>query len=358
VLIIIATGVRVAFFPLDERLKLGAHSWTPETVQLALRQATEIASYRRAANNFTASTKLPMSKSSLERLVLEYGGEIVARQAVEAEATVTPPERDDEVFSARQLAQPDSEVMAVSLDGCMVHMREEGWKEVKTVAISAVETVVSQERDEEKEVRLTRHSYRAGLWDAKTFAKQQWAEGCRRSLERARQIVAVADGALWIWLIIAMCYAPCIEIIDWWHAVEKLWAIGNTLLGQGDAGTTSWVEGQKSLLWAGHLRAVLAEIRRLCPRGQPLNETSWAVIHYIYSNRRRMDYQRFRQAGYPVGSGTVESACKVVVEGRMKQAGMRWSRAGAQAMLALRSVLLSEQWDTVWSSLQPAPKPA
>jgi hypothetical protein len=346
----------VAFFPLDERLKLGEHSWTPETVQVALRQATEIASYRRAAHNFTASTKLPMSKSSLERLVLEYGGELVARQAVEAEAMVKAPERDDEVCSLRQAPPPDSEVMAVCMDGCMVHMREEGWKEVKTVAISAVETVVSQERDEEKEVRLTRHSYRAGLWDAKTFAKQQWAEGYRRGVERARQIVAIADGALWIWLIIAMCYAPCIEILDWWHAVEKLWAFGNLRLGQGEAGTSAWVEGQKSVLWAGKVRAVLAEIRRLCPRGQPLTDTSWAVIHYLFSNRRRMDYQCFRQAGYPVGSGSVESACKVVVEGRLKQAGMRWSRAGAQAMLALRSVLLSERWDTAWASLQPAPK--
>jgi hypothetical protein len=328
----------------------------PETVQLAVRQATEIASYRRAASNFTASTKLPMSKSSLVRLALEYGGQIVDQQAVEAEATVKPPERDEEVCSARQIAPPDSEVMAASFDGCMIHLCEEGWKEVKLVAISAVETVVNQERDEEKEVRLTRHSYRAGLWDAKTFAKQQWAEGCRRGLERALQIVAVADGAHWIWLIIAMCYAPCIEIIDWWHAVEKLWAIANTRLGEGEAGTSSWVERQKSWLWAGKLRTVLAEIRRLCPPGQPIDETSWAVIHYIFSNRRRMDYQRYRQLGCPVGSGTVESACKVVVEGRMKQAGMRWSRPGAQAMLALRSVLFSERWDTVWASLQPNPK--
>lgn len=69
-----------------------------------------------------------------------------------------------------------------------------------------------------------------------------------------------------------------------------------------------------------------------------------------------MDYVRYRQAGYPVGSGSVESGCKVVVQERMKQAGMRWSRKGAQAMLALRCVLLSDRWDEVWTSLTPAPK--
>lgn len=119
----------------------------------------------------------------------------------------------------------------------------------------------------------------------------------------------------------------------------------------------AWVERQKSLLWASQLRALLHEIRRLCPRGQPLAAEVWSAVSYIFNNRRRMDYARYRQEGYPVGSGSTESACKVVVQGRMKQAGMRWSREGAQAMLALRSVLLSERWDAVWLSLIPVPKP-
>jgi IS5 family transposase len=109
-------------------------------------------------------------------------------------ATVKAPVRDEEVVTMRQMPVPDSEVMAVSFDGAMVNVRGEGWKEVRIATISAVEAEVSQERDEKKEVRLTRHSYRAGLWEAREFAKQQWSEGCRRGLERARRIVAVADG--------------------------------------------------------------------------------------------------------------------------------------------------------------------
>lgn len=69
-----------------------------------------------------------------------------------------------------------------------------------------------------------------------------------------------------------------------------------------------------------------------------------------------MDYICYRQAGYPVGSGSVESGCKVVVQQRMKQAGMRWSREGAQAMLALRCLLLSDRWDELWTSLASPPK--
>jgi hypothetical protein len=346
--------VKRGFFPLDEQLKLGEHSWTPASIREVVALAAEIPSFRRAARRFVALTKSPLSKSSLDRLAKEYGLRVVAEQAAEAEATVKAPERGEEIVW-RQLPEPDSEVMAISLDGVLLHIREEGWKEVKVASISAVEVEVPLERDEEKVVQLTQHSYRAGLWDAKTFAKQQWAEACRRGLEKAKQIVTVNDGAPWIWLIVAMCYAPCREIIDWWHLIEKVWLAANGLFSQGDSQAKAWAEQMKTLLWTSQLRSVLHEVRCRCPRGQPLPECVLPLIHYLFNHRRRMDYAAYRQAGYPIGSGSVESACKVVVQERMKQAGMRWSRDGAQAMLALRSILLSEQWEQTWETLFKVP---
>jgi hypothetical protein len=346
--------VKWGFFPLDEQLRLGEHSWTPATIREVVALGSEIASYRRAAKRFVALTQVPLSKSSLGRLVKECGGQVVVQQAAEAEATVKAPERGEEIVW-RQLPEPDSEVMAISLDGVLINIRGEGWKEVKVVSISAVEVDIPVERDEEKVVRLTHHSYRAGLWDAKTFAKQQWAEACRRGLEKAKQIVSVNDGALWIWLIVAMCYAPCREIIDWWHLIEKVWDAANNLFGQGEPQATAWVEKAKGLLWTSRLRTLVHEVRQVCPRGEPLPDKVATLMHYIFNHRQRMDYAAYRQAGYPIGSGTVESGCKVVVQERMKQAGMRWSRDGAQAMLALRSILLSDQWEETWATLFRVP---
>ena len=345
---------KVGFSPLDEQLYLGAHCWTPETVQQIVRQGVEIASHRRAALSFEEMTKIGVSKSSLGRLVTLYGSKLVVQQQAEAQATVKPPV-SDEVMTVRDMPQPDGEVMAISMDGAMVNIRDEGWKEVKTVAVSVVERE-SDEETGEAEVRLTGHSYRAGLWEAKEFAKQQWAEGCRRGLERAKEIVSVNDGALWIWLIVQMCWAPCVEVLDWWHVVEKLWEVAATLFGEEQHVTAAWVAKQKSHLYHSQTRMVIHAIRQLCPRGHPLPEKVRLVVGYIFNHRHRLRYKQFRQAGYPVGSGTVESACKVVMQARMKQAGMRWSRDGAQAMLALRSVLLSERWDEVWATFRPPPK--
>lgn len=339
----------MGFFPLDQELKLVKHSWTPETIQQAIGMGTDIPSLRRAAKRYEALTKVPMSKSSLADLIVEYGGQLVAVQEEEAKEASRLPEKG-EVTSEQALAEPDGPVMALSMDGVMVNMRGEGWKEVKVASISVVEPVEGASGEEPK-VQLSRHSYRAGLWDAATFAKQQWAEACRRGLAKAQHLVCVSDGAVWIWNIILTCYASCIQVIDWWHAVQKLWEIGGILLGEESSAAEVWVEHLKDLLWAGDVRSLLHEIRLRCPRGVPLPDRLGTLIGYLYRHRKRMTYRAFREAGYPVGSGTVESGCKVVVQGRMTGAGMRWSRAGAQAMLALRCLLLSDRWDTEWTCM-------
>jgi len=282
-----------------------------------------------------------MSKSSLHRLVETYGGALVEAQAAEAEAMVRVPKHEEEVVW-REVVQPDSETMAVSSDGVLIHLIGEGWKEVKAVSISAVTQTVEAATGE-CDMALTRHSYRAGLWDAQTFATHHWAEACRRGLERTKAVVCVSDGAAWIWAMVIMCFVAPIQVLDWWHAVQRLWAIARTHFSS-EPEAAQWVECQKAALARSRLRQVLRAVRTLFPRGQPLPEPVRQAVVYLFHNRRRMDYATCRRLGYPIGSGTIESACKTVVQARMKQAGMRWGRHGAQAMLALRCLLLSNRW--------------
>lgn len=339
----------MGFFPLDERLKLGAHSWTPQTIRQALRLGVEIASYERAANAFVELSGVSLSKSSLQQLVDEYGGALVAQQAAEAQAMVKPPAKDEGESAWRQLAQPASETMSVSHDGVMVNLRDEGWKEVKLVSVAAVAAELNP-ATQEWEVKLSQQSYRAGLWDAAAFATQQWAEAERRGIPKAKRVACVADGAAWIWQLVLMCFSPCFEILDWWHASQRLWTIANATFAVS-AQATAWVEHQQKLWAEGKLLAFFQQVRLLYPRTQPLPDPVRQAILYLFHQRRRMRYADFRQLGLPIGSGTVESACKVVVKARLTQAGMRWSRTGAQAMLALRCALLSDVWQQTCRSL-------
>lgn len=250
----------------------------------------------------------------------------------------------------------DGAVMAVSSDGVLIHIRDEGWKEVKTLSVSALlpggEQGDEQEAGAELHPTLTRHSYRAGLWDAATFTGHHWAEACRRGVDQAQRVLCISDGAAWIWAMVLMCFAVRVEILDFWHAVQRLWTLAQPGCATPEV-AAAWVAQQKGALAHSHLRQVLQAVRRLYPRGQALPDAVRQAIGYLFHNRRRMDYAAFRAAGFPIGSGTIESACKTVVQARMKQAGMRWSRPGAQAMLALRALLLSDRWQELPSLAPP-----
>lgn len=328
---------------------MSKHSWTPETIQQAVRLGVEIASYERAAASFAELSGVALSKSSLQRLVCEYGGQVVKAQAAEAQAMVQPPAKAGVGVAWRQIPRPSSETMSVSHDGVMVPIRKEGYKEVKVVSVAAVQTQIDPEPGE-AQVKLTEQSYRAGLWDAATFANQQWAETERRGLSKAKRVACVADGAAWIWQIVLMCFSPCFEILDWWHASQRLWTIANPAFSD-PAQAAAWVEAQKALWAQGQLRTFFHNTRCLFPRTAPLPDSVADAIRYLFHQRKRMRYAYFRQLGLPIGSGTVESACKVVVQARLKQAGMRWSRNGAQAILALRCALLSDRWAHTWHTL-------
>ena len=311
-------------------------------IRMALRQAADIPSYARGAANFTELTGVALSESALQRLAVDYGSLVVEAEAAEAVAMVRVP-KAEEAVEWRKIPEPDSEVMAVSADGVMLHLRDEGWKEVKVMSVSAVHPLQSS-ADERKQVRLTNHSYRAGLWDAKTFSQHYWAESCRRGVEKAKQVVCISDGAAWIWAMVFICFAHRIEVLDWWHVLQYLWQIVGTAAGLSPADTTAWIDAQKAALAHSQHRLLFRRIRALHPRSAPLPDAVRQAVGYLWNNRRRIDYAAYRQAGLPIGSGTVESAAKTLVQQRMKQAGMRWSRTGAQSLLALRARLLSDRW--------------
>lgn len=312
-------------------------------IRLALRQGVEIASFARGAENFSELTGVPLSESALHRMVVEYGSALVEAEEQEASAMVSVP-KEDEAVQWRKIPQPDSEIMAVSADGVMIHLREEGWKETKVMSVSALlptdESVAGA-----ASYQLQQHSYRVRVCEeAKHFVNHYWAESYRRGLEKAKQVVCVSDGALWIWAMAFLCFARRTEILDWWHMLQYLWQVVGEASHLSSPEAADWMTTQKAAMAHSQLRLAFQHIRQLFPRGQPLPEPVRQAIGYLWNHRRRMDYAAYRRQGLPLGSGVIESAAKVVVQQRMKQAGMRWKRENAQALLALRARLLSNRW--------------
>ena len=156
-------------------------------------------------------------------------------------------------------------------------------------------------------------------------------------------VVIVGDGAEWIWNRASMFVNRC-EILDFWHAMEHAWEFAHLRYGQDSARADRWVHKIAEDLRAGKVMAVIARLKRLQPKTPELRESLQGLIHYYSENAGRMRYAEYLRLGYGIGSGAVESAHKQVVHARFRQAGMRWSEAGARHLLALRLLLLNNDW--------------
>ena len=156
-------------------------------------------------------------------------------------------------------------------------------------------------------------------------------------------VVIVGDGAEWIWNRASWFIRRC-EILDFWHAMEHAWEFARLRYGEGSQQADQWVHQIGIDLKAGQVEQVIARLKRLRPKSSQLRASLDSLIRYYRENAGRMRYDEYLRRGYGIGSGAVESAHKQVVHARLRQAGMRWSEAGARRLLALRLLLLNDNW--------------
>jgi hypothetical protein len=301
-----------------------------------------------------------MSKSSVARITQGFGKQVAEVKEEEANRAVAVSEVGESPRARRVALQNPIEVVGnISSDGVMVLVREEGWKEVKIAAFSAVEVLEPDsekrrqaqrtgKRAQEHIVRLSAHSYCAGLWDADTFGKYQYAEGLRRGLDLLTHLSSANDGALWIERLTRENFGHAVQIVDWGHSVQHLWLVGNAVYGEGKSSTIKWVSTLQDELWAGHVAQVSRTLHALDLDQGPFSDEVKRAPGYFDNNRDRMRYDDFRALGYPIGSGTVESGAKNVVQRRLKRPGRGWNRDHAQAMLAALGELHSDRFDWAW----------
>jgi hypothetical protein len=231
----------------------------------------------------------------------------------------------------------------IAVDGVMVHRDQ--WNEAKCV------TCYWEEPDGKGGVRREAR-YAVRFESAELFKAFAWSLSVRCGLESAVEVVLLGDGAAWIWEHVAgVLGEQTICITDWYHVMEHIWACGKTLLGQQTPETTVWVKERETLLWEGKYPQLLQRLAEECRRTRslPKHQALKELMTYLQNQGDRLAYERFRAAGYDIGSGRVESACKHVVANRMKRSGMIWSDDGAQDLLSLRTAYLNGAWDQLWA---------
>ena len=236
----------------------------------------------------------------------------------------------------------------LSVDGAMVPLVSGEWSEVKMLAIG---TIVPDPADS-AQVTTGDLSYFARLTDVASFTRWATVETHHRGTETAQTVAAVVDGAAWCQGFIDHQRHDAVRILDFAHALGHLSAVGQAHFGPGTPAASDWLGQQAHALRHGQEATVLTRLAALAATGSDEARALTQTTHaYLGSRLDQIRYQAFAAAGYPIGSGCVESANKLVVEARLKGRGMHWSRAAVNPMLALRTLVANQRWDATWPVL-------
>ena len=184
--------------------------------------------------------------------------------------------------------------------------------------------------------------YVAAQEPAESFGQRLYVTAAQGGVEQAAQTIVIGDGAEWIWNVASHHFPNATQIVDYWHACEHIWALRRALYPEESASGDRWAREHCRKLAERGPDCLLRALKRVKPKTAEGAEAVRVESGYFTGHRGRMAYPQFRARGLMIGSGPVEAACKVVVGHRLKRAGMRWCRRGADAILAIRCTLLNK----------------
>jgi hypothetical protein len=334
--------------PIREQWGLTSH----QQLSLALEDklaftVTATASYEEAAA-LAQKWGVPVTDSLLYSPTQRLGSRAETQKQ---EQLKTPPVEADPKRAPAKLG-------VLMLDGWQVRQRGPGWGKRKT-----------------KENRVEWHEWKTGVYyphekSARTaggrgviagklvigwqgnpveFGRRLHWEALRGGLGRARMRLVVGDGAPWIWSVAQDRWQGATELLDFYHASEHLWCLGRALNGDDEAATAQWAQPLRHQLRHGWEKKVLAKIAALkVPKG----EAGKVVVreqNYFASHSGRMNYQSSHRRGWPIGSGTVESACRQR-QCRFKRPGQFWTPEGMRHLSSLTEARHNNHWDELWTT--------
>jgi hypothetical protein len=320
-------------------LGLLAGDLTPSLQEGLVRLSTHIPSFAKAAREFAFWTRITLHRSTASRISEAAGATAVALETAEAER----------ILHTHPLPPQAPERLVVSVDGAMVPLLAGRWAEVRTLTVG--QPSVELNAQGQQEVHTRNLSYFSRLTDSTSFAELATVEIHRRGVEVAQQLGAVVDGAEWCQTFLDLHAAQAVRILDFPHAAGYLEAIGESRTAAGCVLEADERAALRHDLKHTGPSTVLERLRDAAERQGWPGDTH-KHLAYLEKREQQMDYPSFQAQGWPLGSGSVESANKLVVEERLKGPGMHWAEANVNPMLALRNAMCSDRWEEVWSEIE------
>jgi hypothetical protein len=327
-------------FLVDNELGLPQEKWLPSVLELACALGVS-SEFPNSHKLFTQWTNIDITEKTLANQVEKIGNKLQEKEFIVSKKSKEKTEKSTDISS--------EEIIYLGVDGVMTPLNQkQGYKEAKV-------GVIFYKKDHQKKHKkgIVRHKeYIATLKSRNEFTAKINQLYQETSGGKKHQTVVIGDGAHWIWEMAEKHYPNGIQILDFYHLSEYVWKVAKTAFLNNEEKQKKWVNTQQQLLKKSQWKSVINNCEQIKGKRQELREALKNLIRYLTNNKERIDYQKYLKLGLMIGSGVVESSNRRVVTQRLKQAGMHWSKQGAEGVMALRASYLSSsnRWSDFYSN--------
>ena len=328
----------IGSYPLDQKLGFRPNQLSVTVENLVATLGVQLP-FGTSAEMFKALTQVSISDQAIRKATQSKGEQV--QQWEEEQQQKAQPEP-----TMRSLPYGSKVPLRLygTMDATKVLIRDAGgdhWRDLKIGAFFEAIAQPPRAPDGKWAIQAQKQRYFADIAPAQLFGDLVWTYGVQQRAHLARELIFIADGAEWIWNLVAQHFPKAIQILDWFHASEHLMPVAIAAFAC-ETKRLVWYTATRQLLWKGKIKEVVASINELASHcsANILRTTA----NYYESHAERMRYDYFRKQGYQIGSGTIESAAKQVGLMRMKVSGARWNLESARLVAKARAAYLSDHW--------------
>lgn len=327
----------------DEELELPKDKWLSMVLELACALGVS-SEFPNAHQLFQRWTCLDLSEKTLANQVEKTGNKLQTREF----------DYSKKVENSRQNQSPNQsqakpDLLYVGVDGVMTPLnQQQGYKEAK---VGVIFWSKDHQKIKGKRGKIRHREYIATLKSRTEFRNRVSLLYHQIAAQKPEKTVVIGDGAHWIWAMAQEQFPGSKEILDFFHLSEYVWKVAKLAYPKDKQKQSDWVNIQQNLLKQSKWKTVISHCSQFKSKKQDLIKAITDLERYLTNNQSRIDYQSYLKAGLMIGSGVVESSNRRVVTQRLKQAGMHWSKIGAEGVMALRAAYLSNsnRWLNFWS---------
>lgn len=328
-------------YPLDAQLGLRPNALSAELTRLAAMTGVQLP-FGTGRDLLESLTLVSISDQAMGKATRQIGEKVVAEEQAWQEKAA-----DEAFLLQRRRERPRPLRLYGAIDAAKVHIRDDNehrWRDLKVGAWFEAVGQPPTSSDGEWSIQAKNIHYYTDICSAHEFGSLVWSSGVAQNAQLAHELVMLGDGADWIWNLVATHFPQAVQILDWFHASEHLMPVAQAVFLTEEK-QKEWVAEMKQLMWEGRIEELIATCDALLD--SHAHDVIRTTANYFETHKERMRYAYFRQQGYQIGSGTIESAAKQIGMMRMKVPGAIWNEANARKVAKARAAYLSDEWHSL-----------